>query len=114
MAPAEGLNTLIRFSIHWVNLAPTVGQEIKKVRPVVILSPDEMNRHLGTVIVAPLTSTIRPYPFRLTIEVEGTKGQIALDQLRVIDKSRIVKPLSSLKKKYQDTLLALLQEMFSR
>lgn len=108
MAPLE------RFSIHWVNLDPTVGHEIKKMRPVVILSPDEMNRHLETVLIAPLTSTIRNYPFRLTVEIEGTKGQIALDQLRAIDKSRIIKSLGSLKKKHQDTLLALLQEMFSR
>lgn len=105
---------LKRFSIHWVNLDPTIGHEIKKIRPVVIVSPDEMNAHLGTVLVAPLTTTIRNYPFRPTVAVNGTTGQVALDQLRAVDRARIVKPLGVLETKYHDTLLDVLKEIFSR
>lgn len=111
MARSEPLK---RFSIHWVNLDPTVGHEIKKIRPVVIVSPDEMNAHLGTVLVAPLTTTMRNYPFRPSVEVNGTAGQIALDQLRAVDKMRVVKSLGVLEKKYQDAVLDLLKEIFSR
>lgn len=105
---------LKRFSLHWVNLDPTIGHEIKKIRPVVIVSPDEMNRHLATLIVAPLTTTIRNYPFRLTIDEDGTQGQIALDQLRAIDKTRVVKAMGMLESKHHDTVIALLHEMFSK
>lgn len=108
------IESLKRFSIHWVNLDPAIGHEIKKIRPVVIVSPDEMNMHLGTVLVAPLTTTIRAYPFRPTVEVDGTQGQIALDQLRAIDKARIVNYLGLLGKKDQDTVLNLLEEMFGK
>lgn len=73
-----------------------------------------MNAHLGTVLVAPLTTTMRNYPFRLSVEVNGTLGQVALDQLRAVDKVRIVKLLEILEKKYQDAMLDLLKEMFSR
>ena len=104
---------ITRFSIHWINLDPTIGCEIQKTRPAVILSPDEMNRHLGTVIIAPLTSTIRNYPFRLTIVVNKKQGQIALDQIRAIDISRIVSPLAVLNKKYQAEVLRVVQEMFA-
>jgi mRNA interferase MazF len=108
-----GTEKLTRFSIYWVNLDPAIGHEIKKIRPVVIISPDEMNKYLGTALVAPLTTTIRDYPFRLTVKVDETTGQIALDQLRAVDKMRIVKPLGTLAKKYQEPVLTLLQLIFS-
>lgn len=103
-----------RFAIHWVNLDPTIGHEIQKTRPAVVLSPDEMNAHLGTVLVAPLTTTIRNYPFRHTVEIQGTQGQIALDQLRAIDTTRVLKALATLGKKDQDCVLALLREIFTK
>ena len=111
MARSEPLK---RFSIHWVNLDPTIGHEIKKTRPAIIVSPDEMNAHLGTVLVAPLTTTMRNYPFRPSVEVNGTLGQVALDQLRAVDKVRIVKLLGILEKKHQDAMLDLLKEIFSK
>ena len=80
-----------RFDIILVNLDPTVGKEIKKTRPALVISPDEMNNHLSTLIIAPLTSTIKNYPSRIHCVVTGKKGQIVLDQIRTIDKIRILK-----------------------
>ena len=79
-----------QYQIVVVNLDPTVGSEIKKTRPCVILSPDEMNDHLKTVVVAPLTSTKRNYPTRCKVEIGGRISRVALDQLRTIDKQRII------------------------
>lgn len=80
-----------RFDIYLVPLDPTRGAEIRNTRPCVVVSPDEMNRHLGTVIVAPLTSTRKPYPFRPSITFKRKAGSVALDHLRAIDKSRLVR-----------------------
>ena len=80
-----------RFDVYLVNLDPTVGSEIKKTRPCVIVSPNEMNNHISTIIVAPLTSKLRNYPTRVPCRVEGKQGQIVLDQIRTVDKSRLVK-----------------------
>lgn len=103
-----------RFEVYWVCLDPTVGSEIRKTRPGVVLSPDELNSALRTVLVAPLTSAVRPYPFRPTVEVEGKSGQIALDQLRVLDKSRLGRRLATLTPAEQDAALDILREMFAR
>jgi mRNA interferase MazF len=78
-----------QYDIVWANLDPTVGHEIKKIRPCVIISPDEMNNHLGTVIIALMTTKSHPYPFRVKLEFLRKQGWIALDQIRTIDKRRI-------------------------
>ena len=102
-----------RFQVYWANLDPTIGHEIKKTRPVVVVSPDELNRHLATVIVAPLTSTIRPYPFRPGVTVNSVQGQIALDQMRAIDKARLANFVRLLDETEQKVVLRLLAEMFA-
>src|SRR5256885_3700420 len=77
-----------RFGVHLVALDLTIGSEIKKVRPCVVVSPDEMNRHIRTVIVAPMTTKGQPYPTRVRCRFAGKEGQIAVDQLRTVDRSR--------------------------
>ncbi len=107
---------LKRFDVCLVNLDPTVGSEIKKTRPVIIISPDSMNQsRLNTVIVAPMTSTIRDnFPTRIDSSFKDKKGQIALDQIRVIDRSRIIKVLGSISESVQNNILNTLAIMFSR
>lgn len=102
-----------RFEVYIANLDPTEGSEINKSRPVLIISPEEMNKALNTVIVAPLTSTIRNYPTRINCLIEGREGQIALDQIRTIDKKRLSKKLQSLDKRTALTIIDTLTEMFS-
>lgn len=87
---------LDQYSVILVNLDPTVGSEIRKTRPCVIISPNEMNKYLRTVIVAPMTTNTRKYPTRVPISSNGKKGMIAIDQVRTIDKQRIVKILETL------------------
>jgi mRNA interferase MazF len=103
-----------RFDVYLVNLDPTIGTEIKKTRPCVIVSPDEMNRHIATVIVAPMTTKGRTYPTRVSCVFEGKEGQVVLDQIRTVDKSRLVKKLGKLAKADQDAVLAILAEMFAK
>lgn len=102
-----------RFEIYFIELDPTRGSEIKKTRPALIISPDVMNEALNTVIVAPLTSTVKNYPSRINCEVKRKKGQIALDQIRTVDKVRIQKKLAVLKEPDQIKVLNLLAEIFS-
>jgi len=102
-----------RFDVWLVNLDPTVGSEIKKTRPCLIVSPDEMNRHISTVIVAPMTTKGRPYPTRVGCRFQGRTGQIVLDQLRTIDRARLVKRLGQIGGKTQQATLAVLAEMFA-
>ena len=83
-----------RGEIYWVNLDPTIGNEVKKRRPAVILSPDEMNRSLPVVIVAPITTSKKPWPTRAGIKLSGKAGQIMLDQIRTVDKSRLMKRIA--------------------
>lgn len=83
-----------RGEVYWVNLDPTVGSEAKKRRPAVILSPDEMNRSLPVVIVAPITSSKKSWPTRADITLSGKAGQIMLDQIRTVDKSRLMKRIA--------------------
>jgi mRNA interferase MazF len=87
---------LIQYQIVLVNLDPTIGSEIKKTRPCVIISPDEMNKHLNTVIIAPMTSQSKKYPTRIEVKHDNKIGWIVLDQIRTIDKQRIVKTLDKL------------------
>jgi len=103
-----------RFEVYSVNLDPTVGTEIQKTRPCVVVSPDEMNRHIATIIVAPMTTKGRQYPTRVSCKFEGKEGQIVLDQIRAVDRSRLVKKLGRLVKQDQDAVLAVLAEMFAK
>jgi len=102
-----------RFEVYFIDLDPTVGSEIKKINPCVILSPDEVNRSLNTVIVAPLTSTIRNYPTRINCFIDGKNGQVVLDQLRAVDKIRLSRKLGKLDSKASSLILETLQELFS-
>ena len=102
-----------RFEVYLVNLDPTLGSEIRKTRPCLIISPDEMNDHINTVIVAPMTSKGRDYPTRINCLIEGKKGQIILDQIRTVDKIRLVKKLGKLTTRTQKEVLAGLMEMFA-
>jgi mRNA interferase MazF len=102
-----------RFQVYLVNLDPTVGKEIRKTRPSLIISPDEMNRHIGTVIIAPLTTHGRDYPTRVACRFQGRDGQVVLDQIRTVDKTRLVKLLGKIDKRTQTKVLAVLQEMFA-
>jgi len=102
-----------RFEVYLVNLDPTQGSEIKKSRPCLIISPDEMNRYLSTVIVAPMTTKGKPYPMRVTCTFKAKSGMIVLDQLRTVDKSRLLLKQGKLDKPTQDDVLVVLAEMFA-
>ena len=102
-----------RFDIFLVNLDQTKGNEIKKTRPCVIISPDEMNHYIGTVIIAPLTTKGRSYPTRVPITFQRKKGHIVLDQIRTIDKSRLVKKIGRISKDTSQKVLEVLAEMFA-
>ena len=100
-----------RFEVWLVNLDPTVGSEIKQTRPAVIVSPDELKTHLQTVVVVPLT-TGRAYPFRITTQVQGKKGVAAIDQVRTVDKRRLVRKVGTLRAQAAKRVLEALSEMF--
>jgi mRNA interferase MazF len=102
-----------RFEVHLVNLDPTIGSEICKARPCLIISPDEMNRYIATVIVAPMTTKGRDYPTRVQCSFKGKDGQIVLDQLRTVDKSRLVQKLGKIDQQTQEEVLSILAEMFA-
>lgn len=102
-----------RFDVFLVNLDPTVGSEIQKTRPCVVISPDEMNRHIATVIVAPMTTKGQTYPTRVTCQFQGKEGQIVLDQIRTVDKNRLVKHLGQISSDEQRAVLDTLAEMFA-
>lgn len=103
-----------RFEVHLVVLDPTRGSEIQKTRPCLVVSPDEMNRHIRTVIVAPMTTGGHRYPTRIPCSFEGVEGHVVLDQIRAVDRSRLVKRLGLIHADVQDTVIAALQEMFAR
>ncbi len=102
-----------RFEVHLVNLDPTVGREIKKTRPCVILSPDEMNHQNWVVIIAPLTSTRCPYPTRIACHFQGKEGDIALEYLRSVDASRFVKRLGEISTAEAKAVSERLGELFA-
>ena len=102
-----------RFEVYLVRLNPTEGHEIRKTRPCLVISPDEMNRHIGTVIVAPMTTKGRPHPTRVLVRFRGKTGQIVLDQLRTVDKTRLVQRLGKIDEKTAQRVLAALSEMFA-
>ena len=102
-----------RFDIFLISLDPTVGVEIRKTRPCLIVSPDEMNRHLRTVVIVPMTTKGIDYPSRIGLTFQGKKGQIVLDQIRTVDKARLVKRLGMLKEATAKSVSFRLVEMFS-
>jgi len=102
-----------RFDVYLVSLDPTVGREIRKTRPCAIVSPDEMNRHIRTVIVAPMTTRGRAYPTRVACRFRGKVGQVVLDQLRTVDTQRLVTRMGTLGSAVQRDVLRVLAEMFA-
>jgi mRNA interferase MazF len=102
-----------RFDVHRVALDPTRGSEIRKTRPCVIVSPDEANEWLRTVVVAPMTSTTKGYPSRVPVTFGDRSGEIALDQIRAVDKSRLVRRLGSLDERTARSIASTLVEMFA-
>ena len=102
-----------RFDVYLTNLDPTVGSEIQKTRPCLIISPDEMNKHIRTVIIAPMTTAGKDYPTRVTCTFKKKKGQIVLDQIRTIDKTRLVKKLGTIDPGTQLKVITILQRLFS-
>ncbi|MEH2299589.1 MAG: type II toxin-antitoxin system PemK/MazF family toxin [Nostoc sp.] len=102
-----------RFDVFLVNLDPTIGSEIQKTRPCVVISPDEMNKYITTVIVAPMTTKGQSYPTRVACQFQGRDGQIVLDQIRTVDKTRLVKKLGQIDSDEQKAVLDTLAEMFT-
>jgi mRNA interferase MazF len=102
-----------RFDVYLTNLNPTVGSEIQKTRPCLVISPDEMNRHIRTVIIAPMTTADKDYPTRVSCTFKNKKGQIVLDQIRTIDKTRLVKKLGTIDPETQLKVITTLQRLFS-
>ena len=103
----------LRFEVYLITLDPTVGSEIRKTRPCLVISPDEMNEHVSTVIVAPMTTKGRPYPTRIPVRFKGKAGQIVLDQIRTVDKARLVRRLGRIQLAKQAEVLAALAELFA-
>jgi len=101
-----------QYEIVLVNLDLTIGSEIKKTRPCVIISPNEMNKYLNTVVIAPMTSQSKKYPTRVSVKHNSKKGWIVVDQIRTIDKQRIIKPLDNLTEKEIEKLKLTLKETF--
>ncbi len=102
-----------RFDIFLVNLDPTKGREIKKTRPCLIISPDEMNRFISTVMIAPMTTKSHDFPTRVSCKFQGKNGFIVLDQIRTIDKIRLIKKLGKIRNNAQSEVLAILNEIFA-
>jgi len=102
-----------RFDVFLINLDPTIGSEIQKIRPCLVISPDEMNRHIRTVIVAPMTTAGKDYPTRVPCRFKRKKGQIVLDHIRTIDKTRLLKKLGSIDPDTQVEVISVLQRLFA-
>ncbi|TAK12269.1 MAG: type II toxin-antitoxin system PemK/MazF family toxin [Anaerolineae bacterium] len=102
-----------RFEVYLVSFDPTVGREMRKTRPALVISPDEMNEHIGTVIVAPMTTKGREYPTRVPCRFQGKNGWVVLDQLRTVDKKRLVKRLGVVSSATGKSVLATLAAMFA-
>jgi len=102
-----------RFDVHWVTLDPTVGSEIKKARPCVIVSPDDVNERVPTVLVAPMTTRGRLYPTRVPCRFDGKDGRIVLDQLRTVDKRRLLTRMGTIDAETQRRVLSVLAALFA-
>ena len=103
-----------RFDVFLVRLDPTQGAEIQKTRPCLVISPDEMNRHIGTVLVAPMTTRARNYPSRVSCAFQGKNGEIVLDQIRMVDKARLVQRLGRIDEGTQAAVLEVLAKLFAK
>jgi len=110
---AVGRAAPLRGDVYLVGLDPTRGSEIRKARPCVVVSPDELNRHLHTVIIAPMTTGGQAYPWRVTYRFRGRAGFVALDQVRTVDTARLRRPLGRLAPTTFTSVLDVLQEMFA-
>lgn len=102
-----------QFDVYVIELDPTVGSEIKKTRPCVVISPDAINRNLSTVIIAPLTHTIKNFPSRVLCHFNNEEGQIVLDQIRSVDRKRLKKKLGTIDRSTAEQVKIVLQTMFS-
>jgi len=102
-----------RFDVYLINLDPAVGSEIQKTRPCLIISPDEMNKHIRTVIVATMTTAGKDYPTRISCNFKKKKGQIVLDQIRTIDKTQLIKKLGSINPATRLEVVSVLQRLFA-
>ena len=103
---------VVQYDIVLVNLDPTVGSEIQKTRPCVIVSPNEMNKYLNTIVIAPMTSSVKKYPTRISVNHDGKKGMIVIDQIRTVDKKRIIKVLGKLNKTEIKSTKEVIKETF--
>jgi len=103
---------LRQYQMVLVNLDSTIGSEMKKTRPCVIISPDEMNKYLQTIVIAPMTSSSRPYPTRVEVRHNKTKGWIVLDQIRTVDRQRIIKVLATLVDKEMSAVKMVLKQTY--
>lgn len=103
---------LKQYAIVLVNLDPTVGSEIKKTRPCVIISPNEMNKYLNTIIIAPMTTNLKKYPTRISVAHNRKKGMVAIDQIRTVDKKRVVKIFDGLTKSEIQKCKDIIKETF--
>ena len=102
-----------RFDVYLINLDPTIGKEIKKTRPCLVISPNELNQHIQTVIIAPMTTKARQYPTRVMCLFQGKQGQIVLDQIRTVDQVRLITRLGKTDAKTQAEVLRVLGELFA-
>jgi len=101
----------VQYDVYLINLDPTIGHEIKKTRPCLIISPDEMNENLRTVIIAPMTTKTHDYPTRVSVDFQEKKGWIVLDQLRTVDKKRLTRKLGTIDKKTIQKVKAVIKQM---
>jgi len=106
------MEQITQYEIVLVNLDPTIGSEMKKVRPCVVLSPNEMNKYLQTIVIAPMTSSSKPYPTRVEVRHKQSKGRIAIDQIRTVDRRRIIKRLENLSVKEIEKVKNVIREAF--
>jgi mRNA interferase MazF len=102
---------ILQYSVYLINLDPTVGHEIKKTRPCLVVSPNEMNENINTVIIAPMTTKSHSFPTRIPVPFQGKKGWIVLDQIRTIDKIRVIKKLGGISDKVTKDVKEMLKEM---
>lgn len=107
-----GNMVISRFDVVLVNLDPTMGSEVRKTRPCAVISPDEMNRQLNTLVVAPMTSTSKPYPSHVQVQSGGRVGWVMIDQVRAIDKQRVVKVLGALSADESSAIKQVIEELF--